>query len=123
VKDFLEVLHSLEENNIFMFHNIQNDEEDLDKFKAESQKKIKKAQLVVQKLNENLEMYEQRIIEKRQHREGLKSMMKSFDSNEDLQSPQKDVQRGNRGDTGEKLSEEEQLEVLYSTISKLFNKV
>jgi hypothetical protein len=31
VNDFLEVLHNLEENNIFMFHNIQNDEEDLDK--------------------------------------------------------------------------------------------
>ena len=34
VKDFLEVLASLEENNIFLFHNIQNDEEDLEKFKA-----------------------------------------------------------------------------------------
>lgn len=38
--DFLEVLKTLEENNIFMFHNIQNDEEDLEKFKAASAKKI-----------------------------------------------------------------------------------
>ena len=43
VKDFLEVLHNLEENNIFLFHNIQNDEEDLDKFKAQSHKKISQA--------------------------------------------------------------------------------
>jgi hypothetical protein len=43
VKDFLEVLHNLEENNIFLFHNIQNDEEDLEKFKAQSHKKITQA--------------------------------------------------------------------------------
>ena len=43
VKDFLEVLHNLEENNIFLFHNIQNDEEDLEKFKAQSNKKITQA--------------------------------------------------------------------------------
>lgn len=43
VNDFLEVLQNLEENNIFLFHNIQNDEEDLDKFLAQSHKKISQA--------------------------------------------------------------------------------
>ena len=43
VNDFLEVLQNLEENNIFLFHNIQNDEEDLDKFRAQSHKKISQA--------------------------------------------------------------------------------
>lgn len=58
VKDFLEVLHNLEENNIFLFHNIQNDEEDLEKFKAQSHKKITQAQAVVNKLSDNVLMYE-----------------------------------------------------------------
>jgi hypothetical protein len=35
-QDFLDVLRTLEENNIFMYHNIQNDEEDLEKLKAAS---------------------------------------------------------------------------------------
>lgn len=64
VSDFLEVLHNLEENNIFMFHNIQNDEEDLDKLKASSSKKITEAQKIVNKLKDNLALYEHRIIEK-----------------------------------------------------------
>jgi hypothetical protein len=42
-KDFLDVLKNLEENNIFMFQNIQHDEEDLEKFKAESALKVRKA--------------------------------------------------------------------------------
>ena len=71
-------------------------------------------------MNENLEMYERRIVEKRKLREGLKSMMKSFDSKEDLQSPKVTP---NRGETTEKLSEEEKLKVLYSNITRLFNKV
>jgi len=58
------VLHNLEENNIFMFHNIQNDEEDLDKLKASSSKKITEAQKIVNKLKDNLALYEHRIIEK-----------------------------------------------------------
>lgn len=37
------MLKNLEENNIFMFQNIQHDEEDLEKFKAESALKVRKA--------------------------------------------------------------------------------
>lgn len=64
VKDFLEVLQSLEENNIFLFHNIQNDEEDLERLKASSNKKITESQAVVNKLKDNLALYDHRIIEK-----------------------------------------------------------
>jgi hypothetical protein len=41
--DFLDVLKNLEENNIFMFQNIQHDEQDLEKFKQGSVIKINNA--------------------------------------------------------------------------------
>ena len=34
--DFVEVLRNLEANNIFIFENIQHEEEDLEKFKVAS---------------------------------------------------------------------------------------
>jgi hypothetical protein len=49
-QDFLEVLKTLEENNLFMFNNIQNDEEDLEQFKAASAKKVKHAEGMVKGL-------------------------------------------------------------------------
>lgn len=63
-QDFLDVLQSLEEQNIFMFNNIQHEEEDLDIFKVQSAKKIKDSQAVVSKLSVNLKQYERRIIDK-----------------------------------------------------------
>ena len=62
-----------------MFNNIQNDEEDLEKFKAASAKKIQNAETLVKNLQQNLISYERKIAEKRSHRDGLQNMIKSFD--------------------------------------------
>ena len=112
VKDFLEVLQSLEENNIFLFHNFQNDEEDLEKFKVQSHKKISQAQTVVNKLSENVVMYESRIQEKKNVREGLKSMMKSFDTKEPLHGSAA-YDPNQKRLLEEKIREEFQMKVLY----------
>lgn len=67
-------------------------------------------------------MYESRIQEKKNVREGLKSMMKSFDSKEALHgSAAQDAQQKKKQE--EKLHEEQKKKFLYSIISKLFNKV
>lgn len=55
--DFLEVLRNLEANNIFIFENIQHEEEDLEKLKIETQQKIRRGEHLVNKILSNLQNY------------------------------------------------------------------
>ena len=64
-----------------MFNNIQNDEEDLEQFKAASAKKVKHAEGMVKGLQHNLISYERKIVEKKSHRDGLANLINSFDGN------------------------------------------
>lgn len=108
------MLKNLEENNIFMFQNIQHDEFDLEQFKQDSTLKIKQAKQVVDKLQSNVLHYDRRISEKRAQRDGLKSMMKSFDATEEA-TPDKGGKKP--------VSFEDQMVDLQGTIGKLYTKV
>lgn len=69
----------MEANNIFIFQNIQHEEEDLEKLKLESQHKIRRVEHLVSKILSNLHNYEIKINEKRSQANGLEDMMSSFD--------------------------------------------
>lgn len=97
-----------------MFQNIQHDEEDLEKFKNDSLMKIKNGKKVVDKLLSNVQHYDRRINEKRAQRDGLKSMMKSFDSTEEP-TPE----RGGK----KHISFEDQMAELEQMIHRLYTKV
>ncbi|CDW89906.1 UNKNOWN [Stylonychia lemnae] len=121
--EFLEIIQSLEDANIFLLDNIQNEEQDLERLEKRAEIKYTKQQKILDEIQENINTYQLKIADKMVKKNSIKTYIKSF--NQADQGNNTISRKRSKSDLhSDKMSDfKSQMTSLKSIISRLYQKV
>ena len=76
--EFLDIIQSLEDANIFLLDNIENEEQDLEKFERASEEKYKEKRWILDEIQTNINMYSNKIAERKLKKKSIKTFIAGF---------------------------------------------
>eukprot|EP00347_Sterkiella_histriomuscorum_P004401 403360600 len=79
--EFLDIIQSLEDANIFLLDNIQNEEQDMEKFDKQAEDKYNSLKVLIDEIQQNIDMYQSKIADKKTKKQSIQGYIKGFGKN------------------------------------------